>query len=348
MQMAKSAEILLRSLVSPCDSMAEKSSNNSVAVGVEPRIIEQTKGVSMKTRKFFVCLLVMPVLFLFQASYACNRQPPEPPRQYWIINHGDPDGDGLNEYWVGIEVDLFNFNQPTLCQCGLGFSSPLPQGGQVKDAMVSVVDRRTHQIIGFVNAFNALTPNEETTANLNALQPGVAWFGLAGTIDPTELPQIDRETQTYKLWFKVIAPDLTGLAAVTAAGSSFDDPEHPIEIFRPENPGLIPPAPIPVDHSKCYEVRGEPLEVPLTLEDQFNKERIQPLEPALLCNPVAKIHENGETFGVEVGAHYVCYAFNGQPSPVQQVEVDNQFGRQKLEVGASRLLCLPSSKWHIE
>lgn len=303
----------------------------------------------MKKRTWFACLLVVSSLFLYQASYACTMQPPTPPPQYWIINHGDPDGDGLNEYWVGIEVTLFLFTQPTLCRCGLGFNAPLPPGSMVKDAMVTVVDRRTDEIIALVNAFNALKPDEETTRGLQERQPNAVWSGLAGTIDPAELPQIDPDTQAYKLWFKVLAPDLRGFAALTAAGSSFEDPEHPIEFFSPEITDLMPDEPIVVDHTKCYLVAGEPLQIPLSLQDQFNEEKLEFLEPALLCNPVVKVHlEDERTFGIKDGAHHVCYRFQGQPPPVQTVEVDNQFGRQKLEVQESALLCLPSSKWHIE
>jgi Concanavalin A-like lectin/glucanases superfamily len=95
-----------------------------------------------------------------------------------------------------------------------------------------------------------------------------------------------------------------------------------------------------VDHFKCYEAKGEPVNVTVTLQDQFGVEpQVLVGTPKLFCNPVDK---NGEGIA-NPAAHLTCYEIKGEDKELV-VSMRNQFGEQVLKVEKSELLCVPSEK----
>jgi subtilisin family serine protease len=107
-----------------------------------------------------------------------------------------------------------------------------------------------------------------------------------------------------------------------------------------------------LDHFKCYEVKGEgfkPRPV-VVLSDQFHEERVALGKPDVLCNPVDKRHGDVHEDIDDPSAHLTCYrirdAGEGDSAKFssREVEVENQFGSQTLELKRPRTLCGPSSK----
>ena len=133
--------------------------------------------------------------------------------------------------------------------------------------------------------------------------------------------------------------DLAGIdrVVVDAVGDEFGAAIS-INNFRYEGIGVD----IDLDHFKCYEAVGVPVNVITTLEDQFG---LQPLvlvgKPKFFCNPVDK---NGEGIK-DPTAHLTCYEIAVAEKIERVVVVANQFGEQQaLEVENSKLLCVPSEK----
>ena len=117
------------------------------------------------------------------------------------------------------------------------------------------------------------------------------------------------------------------------------------------------PSDLAIDHFKCYEAAGDPLYVIVDLVDQFGVNLdVLVGAPELFCNPVDK---NGEGI-LDPEAHLTCYDIedgdddndndddgdsdSGSDSDGLNVQVNNQFGEQVLEVEDSELLCVPSEK----
>ncbi|MEM7480815.1 MAG: hypothetical protein AAF481_06550 [Acidobacteriota bacterium] len=101
------------------------------------------------------------------------------------------------------------------------------------------------------------------------------------------------------------------------------------------------------NHYKCYEVfefdNFDPREV--RLRDQFGLSHDQVIRPRYLCNPVSKNFEPIPHPEV----HLVCFEIIEESEPREvKVLVRNQFGEQTLKVQQPELLCLPSSKEHVE
>lgn len=95
-----------------------------------------------------------------------------------------------------------------------------------------------------------------------------------------------------------------------------------------------------LDHFKCYEAKGDPLDVTVDLHDQFEVEPgVLVKKPVFFCNPVAK---NGEGI-LNPAAHLTCYEISDDGEK-RDVVVEHQFGAQTLEVKKPQLLCLRSKK----
>ena len=96
-----------------------------------------------------------------------------------------------------------------------------------------------------------------------------------------------------------------------------------------------------IDHFKCYEANGDPVNVNVNLEDQFGVEPGVPVEePKLFCNPV---DTNGEGIG-DPTAHLTGYEI-GDDHAERIVIVSDEFGAdQTLQIEDPRLLFVPSKK----
>ena len=112
-----------------------------------------------------------------------------------------------------------------------------------------------------------------------------------------------------------------------------------------------------LDHFKCYQARPDEGEKnvrrEVLLEDQFGKETVTVKDPQLICTPVVKNADPGKPvlkFPDDLRNpidHLVCYSISEgdrEGSGRREVTVDNQFGKQPLEVAKPRLLCVPSLK----
>ena len=105
---------------------------------------------------------------------------------------------------------------------------------------------------------------------------------------------------------------------------------------------LISPGPVDIDHFKCYEALGDPVDINVGIVDQFQGFPTLVAEPFRLCNPADK---NGEGIA-NPDDHLVCYllqppgGFLGVPIPIQ-----NQFfPLTTVDVGTAKGLCVPSAK----
>lgn len=104
------------------------------------------------------------------------------------------------------------------------------------------------------------------------------------------------------------------------------------------------PPSIPPDHYKCYKVKGEFQRLPVGLQDQFVNSDAVVVKPAFICNPVQKADQHG-TFPVTNSAlHYTLYLIKEKKPELPDVTVDNQFGRQPLDVITPQYLAVPSCK----
>lgn len=104
--------------------------------------------------------------------------------------------------------------------------------------------------------------------------------------------------------------------------------------------GVYPAQPS-LEHFQCYSLRPSRFRPRgVALSDQFGARRTRATRRAELCNPVRK---NSEPF-VNRQTHLQCYSTNKGKAPNRLVAVRNQFGSQRLFVGAPRRLCVPSAK----
>lgn len=122
-------------------------------------------------------------------------------------------------------------------------------------------------------------------------------------------------------------------------GRALSDPEIQA-IYAAGSAGKCKPAATVLDHFKCYEAKGDPLDVTVDLQDQFEAEPgVLVKKPVFFCNPVPK---NGEGI-LDPAAHLTCYEISDDGEK-RDVVVEHQFGAQTLEVKKPKLLCLPSNK----
>jgi hypothetical protein len=96
------------------------------------------------------------------------------------------------------------------------------------------------------------------------------------------------------------------------------------------------------NHYHCYavkQVQTKPRTVGLI--DQFQSAHpVTVANPVMLCAPVQKNEEKSP----DMTTHLTCYQVEGAKPVNKRVQVTNQFGTQTLDVGDSRMLCVPSLK----
>lgn len=102
----------------------------------------------------------------------------------------------------------------------------------------------------------------------------------------------------------------------------------------------VRPAQPAQEHFKCYLLeRAQFNQRDVQLADAFGTRTAAVTRRHELCNPVQK---NNEPL-VNKRAHLVCYDVGGA-DPQKSIVARNQFGSQRLMVGAPRRLCVPSQK----
>jgi len=111
-------------------------------------------------------------------------------------------------------------------------------------------------------------------------------------------------------------------------------------------------APVGLNHFKCYQAKGAPLNAAVTLEDQFETTDLLVVEPVLFCNPVEKTVGTTITEIEDPEAHLTCYNLKTQIefSMNINIQTNNQFNHipgatEPFTVETDeRVLCVPSNK----
>jgi hypothetical protein len=106
---------------------------------------------------------------------------------------------------------------------------------------------------------------------------------------------------------------------------------------------MLTPGTVTVDHFKCYDAIGDPLDISIGFADQFQGVDVLLADPFLFCNPVDK---NGE--GIQnPEAHLTCY-LTAPPGPALGLapSILNQFLAVPIEIALEDqfAFCLPSAK----
>ena len=122
---------------------------------------------------------------------------------------------------------------------------------------------------------------------------------------------------------------------------------NPILLGVPSQKDTEPP-PSGLDHFKCYQATGNPVNAVVDLIDQFHFEPgVAVLNPDWFCNPTEKIH-NGQDFPItDPVDHLVCYLINPQP-PFQWPERDQSVRQRELlrEPGGSLVRAESEARLH--
>jgi hypothetical protein len=189
------------------------------------------------------------------------------------------------------------------------------------------------------------------------------------TLASGQVTPIVNENNHLKMY--LITPTSTQTRIVTVANQFTGSAITTLQVFQPVI--LAVPTqkrphgpPERLDHFKCYLVRGDPVNLPVGLVDQFDKEQVRVGRPLLLCNPTVKIHGSiigaagdlgdNETPITNKEAHLVCYriissgllpATGAKLAGAREraVQVLNQFDKEIIKVAEPILLCVPSTKF---
>lgn len=122
-----------------------------------------------------------------------------------------------------------------------------------------------------------------------------------------------------------------------------------LKVYLPAEALAVPSQKLPhdppkdTDHFKCYRVKGDAINVPVGLKDQFQATQVSVLRPVYLCNPTIKNHNGALTDIKYPQAHLVCYTVTPKDF-VKKVTTINQFRQENLKTSVADLLCAPSKK----
>jgi hypothetical protein len=103
--------------------------------------------------------------------------------------------------------------------------------------------------------------------------------------------------------------------------------------------------PVGLDHYLLYKVEYSPYwEIAVNLTDQFGgNATVTVHQPAYFANPVQKTYKGEVTDILNPDVHAVIYAISGAPFETQ-LQIDNQFGNQTLDVSDPHYMAVPSEK----
>jgi hypothetical protein len=100
-----------------------------------------------------------------------------------------------------------------------------------------------------------------------------------------------------------------------------------------------------LDHFKCYWAQqGTSVNVDVQLKDQFYTGKATVTDPWYFCNPTKKTYDGEVTEILNPDHHLTLYGITGVTTQKWVVEVDNQFGKQKLQVEGPVMLAVPTQK----
>lgn len=105
-----------------------------------------------------------------------------------------------------------------------------------------------------------------------------------------------------------------------------------------------PPPSADLDHYECYFVdTPPPLNIQVTLLDDFTSDTVTVLSAAYFCNPVVKTHGSTQTIIQHPLVHLACYWTSPSAFPGRTIDTLDQFSPLTIPVKSPDLLCVPSS-----
>lgn len=102
-----------------------------------------------------------------------------------------------------------------------------------------------------------------------------------------------------------------------------------------------------LDHFKCYEAAGQPIDRRVVLEDQFGRVISAVGKPRWFCVPVEKKHDGRVEPIKNPDAHLTLYELRPAEAG-RSIRIEDQFGRRELKVLRSELLAVPTQKLFTE
>ena len=190
--------------------------------------------------------------------------------------------------------------------------------------------------------FNAFWA-EATLANVFCT-PAVKWHEGV----PSELFYPDNHLMLFDISYTGEFPDMS-VFVYNQFGFEGLVVGAPVKLAVPTQK-LDPPhsPPINLDHFLLYEAFGFPIEVPVTLDDQFiTGEEVLVFQPIYFASPVQKTHGPDTTPIANPWGHLVFYQAIGAPTDIPVV-ADNQFGLSMPVLTEPFLLAVPTEKWSYE
>ncbi len=204
----------------------------------------------MPARLFLFLLLALPA-----GTWACSTHGTNAGNEITIDYMGDPAGDGLLQFVVGIEDEIVEPTGPTTCVTGIGLGStsrPLPNGVVAVSARVDRVNRDSGEETPV--EFFRFAADQDTTDGLTRgggpgaddprpLIDGATWFGFSSAVNPFVLETGPDEY--IRMTFEVrvpeaLAPLLTDFQFGSGEGETDGTPtftgEHPVQYYSGDPP----------------------------------------------------------------------------------------------------------------
>src|SRR5262245_41022827 len=101
------------------------------------------------------------------------------------------------------------------------------------------------------------------------------------------------------------------------------------------------------DHLTCYRIKGKRITTTAFADNQFGREQLVELTPALLCVPSQKtVTPPGiDPLPPKAVRHFKCYKFRSvKGATLPTVQLTDQFGTEVVRVKGRRLFCTPVVK----
>lgn len=151
--------------------------------------------------------------------------------------------------------------------------------------------------------------------------------------------------ETHETWWRV---DLVGQGWMIVVDNQFGeqvwqvgDPQFLVLPARKFEPG----PPLQNNHYLAYQAMGQPVNIPVSLVDQFGQIEAIAAEPVYFLNPVEKVTPDGVVYPIlDPEAHLACYRIDPPMMYDIPVIAFDQFGVWDFIVLDHDCLCVPSFK----
>jgi hypothetical protein len=165
-----------------------------------------------------------------------------------------------------------------------------------------------------------------------------------------EPPRVPEHFKGYDVVDAVPAFRRENILLIDQFGEQVVRQERPRELLVPVEKRREGRAPEPIqrpnEHLKCYGIDGPELNRTVRVRNQFTESTLVVMEPTRLCTPASK------TVSGQPGAppsdldHMKCYrAARERPAfRSEVVTLRDQFGEERVRLGAARFLCAPVAK----